>query len=86
MSENEYPYAKGYASQLIEFMAKGHAFENFVGEIRVPLRYIKKWLREHQDFRDAYEIGLAKYKIFHEKIQMAKAVGGKRGRKPKSEG
>ena len=66
-------------------MAKGHRFENFSGEIEVPFRIVKSWLREHLEFSDAYEIGLAKYKIFHEKLEMASKVTGKRGRKPKAE-
>ena len=81
---SEYPYAKGYCKTLIDFMGKGHAFENFTGEIEVPMRVIRRWLREHPDFMDAYEVGKAKHKIFWEKLDMASKVSGKRPRKSSS--
>lgn len=84
MAEKEYPFAKGYCDVLIEFLEGGNAFENFSGEIKVPMRVIKRWLVTEPDFQDAHEIGMAKYRTYWEKIEMAKIVGG--GRRKKSSG
>ena len=84
MSEQEYPYARGYATTLIEFMEKGNSFSNFSGEIKVPMRFIQKWLIHEQSFIDAYEIAQAKHRTFWQKIDMASRIKGSRSKKSSS--
>ena len=80
---DKYPYTRGYCTVLIEFLEKGNSFENFSGEINIPMRVIKTWLQSQEDFKDAYEIAQAKYRTFWQKIDMASRVGG-RSKKSKS--
>lgn len=62
-------------------MGKGNSFNNFSGEINVPMRVIQKWLIHEQSFIDAYEIAQAKHRIFWQKIDMASRVKGSRSKK-----
>ena len=82
----DYPYAKGYCEMLIEFLGKGQSFDNFGGEIKVPMRFVNRWIKTEPDFRDAHEIGMAQYRSYWEKIEMASKVGGtRRARKSDSD-
>lgn len=55
-------YKKEYCELLVEHMSKGRSVESFGALIDVGKNTIYQWLKEHHDFQDAMDRGVAKSK------------------------
>lgn len=68
-------YKQEYCKKLIDHMAKGYSFESFGGLTGHGKQTLYRWLDEHQEFRDAKELGENKSRIFWEGLGVDHVVG-----------
>jgi hypothetical protein len=68
-------YKKEYCDMLIRHMEMGYSFGSFGAEINHGRTTLYAWLKNHEEFKEAYEIGYAKALKVFETILSAKIRG-----------
>jgi len=68
-------YKKAYCQQIIDFMAKGNSAVQFAAEIGVSKDSLYEWVKNYQEFSDAFKLARARCESHWEKIMQAKAIG-----------
>lgn len=68
-------YKPEHCERLIEHMKDGNSFYSFGSVVGVGATALKRWLAEHEEFRQAKEIGLSYELKFWEDIMKVGAVG-----------
>lgn len=68
-------YRPEYCQKLIDHMEQGLSMESFAGSIGVSRSVLYKWVKEHEAFKMAKEIGQSKMLLMMEKIGMNGALG-----------
>lgn len=77
-------YDPKLCGMLKEHMRKGGSFKTFAGAIEVPYSTVKSWLKQHEEFKDARDIGEALSELFWDKLGMAGIMGKVKGFKEKT--
>lgn len=75
-------YKPAYCQQIIQYLAEGHTIKAFAGHIGVGLRTVYDWIKQHDEFADAHEIGEAKSLGFWEDKLIAAAKGDNKDAAP----
>lgn len=71
-------YKPEYCEMLIDHMSNGFSMESFAGVVGVARRTVYLWKEKHEEFEEAYEIGIAKSLLYHEKLGAAMMKGALR--------
>lgn len=87
MEVKKVPYRRGrpttfkpkYCALLIEHMANGYSFESFGAEVGAGTKKLYDWVKAHEDFRDAKDIGMVASLKIWEKLGMGLVTGKLRG-------
>lgn len=61
-------YKSEYCDLLIKHMAKGLSFEAFAGRVGVSRRVLYDWLKAHEEFLHAREVGEARSLLVWERV------------------
>ena len=56
-------------------MAKGGSLKTFAGVLEVPFSTVKSWLKQHEEFKHAHEVGEALGELFWERLGIAGVMG-----------
>lgn len=64
-------YKPEYCQMLIRHFEQGLSFESFAGVISVGRTTIHRWRDENPDFKQAYEEGISKCRLFYDKVGSA---------------
>jgi hypothetical protein len=75
MGRSRDDYKPEYCSQIIEFMKKGYSLASFGAEIRKTRQTLYNWIKTHQDFKEAHDIGKQSALKFFETMLINASMG-----------
>lgn len=64
-----------YCEMLVDHMAKGFSFESFAGVVKTSMQTLRVWTQKHPEFEQAKDEGMARCRLFWEKIGIGGALG-----------
>lgn len=72
-------YKREFCKQLIDHMSQGFSLRAFAASVDVHHSTIYEWLKKHEEFAEAKELGLDKSRLFWERVGIDLATGEVRG-------
>ena len=59
-------YRKAYCQQIIDHMSEGYSIEAFAGKLGISKNTLYDWLKLHEDFADAKQVGTSASQLWWE--------------------